>query len=73
MRIHNRHDDIIQMNKWDSIMENIIEALSMGGYGFYVWGAFASAAVIIMVMLVVTLRSLNDTQRKLKNLQELQD
>lgn len=54
-------------------MENIIEALSMGGYGFYVWGAFASAAVIIMVMLVVTLRSLNDTQRKLKNLQELQD
>lgn len=73
MRIHNGRDDIIQMNKWDSIMENITEALSMGGYGFYVWGSFATAAVIIMAMLVVTLRSLKTTQRKLKNLQELQE
>lgn len=54
-------------------MENITEALSMGSYGFYVWGSFATATIIIMAMLIVTLRSLKDTQRKLKNLQELQD
>lgn len=72
MRIHNRHSVIIQ-TFFTVIMENITEALSMGGYGFYVWGSYTAAAIIIIAMLVTTMRSLKDAQKKLKNLQEHQD
>lgn len=54
-------------------MENIAEALSMGSYGLYVWTSFASATIIIVAILFVTLRSLRNAQRKLKILQEHQE
>ena len=49
------------------------KALEMGDYGVYVWPSFAVAAFIISIMLVVTLRSLRQTQKILNDLQEYQE
>lgn len=51
-------------------MENITEILVMGQYGVYVWSSFLVAAVIILVMLGLTLRSLRQAQKILRKLQK---
>ncbi len=54
-------------------MEKLTEALAMGEYGVYVWPSFAVAALVIMAMLVLTLRSLGKTQKILSDLQNNQE
>ncbi len=54
-------------------MKNITESLGMGEYGIYVWPSFIIAAVIILVMLVITLRSLRRAQKILSNLTDNKD
>ena len=54
-------------------MENLTEALAMGGYGIYVWPSFIVAAIIISGMLACSLRSLRRAQKTLKNLKEFQE
>ncbi|MEQ1789698.1 MAG: heme exporter protein CcmD [Rickettsiales bacterium] len=53
-------------------MENLTEALGMGGYGVYVWPSFIVAAVVIFAMLMISLRSLRKAQKTLKDLQNSQ-
>ncbi len=50
-------------------MEKLIETLGMGEYGIYVWPSFSIAAIVILIMLVMTLRSLHQTQKTLNELQ----
>jgi heme exporter protein CcmD len=52
-------------------MENITEALAMGQYGMYVWPAFIIAAFIIIIMLILSLRSLRRAQKTLSELQKI--
>ena len=54
-------------------MKNLTEALAMGEYGVYVWPSFAVAALVILAMLVFTLRSLRQTQKTLRHLQNNQE
>ena len=50
-------------------MEKLTEVLAMGGYGAYVWPAFALAAILMAGMAWISLRSLRKAE---KNLSELQ-
>jgi heme exporter protein D len=51
-------------------MDGIGNALHLGGYGIYVWPAFATAAVVLCWMAVSTLRRLRDNERNLDTLQQ---
>jgi heme exporter protein D len=50
-------------------MEGIGNALHLGGYGVYVWPAFATAAAVLCWMAVSTLRRLRSSERSLDALQ----
>ncbi|MEZ5690933.1 MAG: heme exporter protein CcmD [Rickettsiales bacterium] len=50
-------------------MENLLKALEMGEYGGYIWSSYLVAAVIILFIFVVTLRSLRKSQKTLDDLQ----
>ena len=41
----------------------------MGGYGLYVWPAYALTAAIMIAFLISTLRSLRSRKRALRNLE----
>ena len=42
---------------------SMAEFLSMGGYGFYVWGAYLVTAVVIAVEIVAVRARLRNAQR----------
>ena len=50
-------------------MEGIESFLAMGGYGAYVWPAYALTAAVMITFLVTTLRSLRRHQKTLKSLE----
>jgi heme exporter protein D len=50
-------------------MEQIETFFAMGGYGVYVWPAYALTAAIMVAFLISTLRSLRSRQRSLKHLE----
>jgi heme exporter protein D len=50
-------------------VEGIGNALHLGGYGIYVWPAFATAALVLCWMAVSTLRQLRDNECDLERLQ----
>ncbi len=50
-------------------MDAITDFLSMGGYGAYIWPAFAVTAVILIAMLVSSVRELRARETELKALQ----
>ena len=52
-------------------MEGIGNALHLGGYGIYVWPAFATAALVLCWMAVSTLRRLRAQERDLERLQHV--
>jgi len=43
--------------------------LDMGGYGAYVWPSYGLTAFVLLVLLVVSIRSLNSTAATYKRLQ----
>ena len=49
-------------------MEPIHDFLAMGGYGAYVWPAYALAALVLVVLLVASLRQLRAGQSQLRRL-----
>jgi len=49
-------------------MEQVQTFLAMGGYGAFVWPAFALTAVVLIGMLVTTLRRLRALQGELDRL-----
>ncbi len=51
-------------------MDGIGKALYLGGYGIYVWPAFAAAAAVLCWMAVSTLRRLRGNERNLDRLQQ---
>ena len=50
------------------MMEQVQSFLAMGGYGNFVWPAYALTAVFIIGMLVTTLRRLRALQSELTHL-----
>ncbi|MGB1548016.1 MAG: heme exporter protein CcmD [Alphaproteobacteria bacterium] len=50
-------------------MEKIQEFLTMGGYGEFVWPAYAVAAIVLAALLGWSLRELRQNERTLRNLQ----
>ncbi len=50
-------------------MDAIKEILVLGGYGAYVWPAFATWAAVMAWMAVSTLRRLGEAERTLERLQ----
>lgn len=50
-------------------MDAVREFLYLGGYGVYVWPAFAVAALALGWMAVSTLRRLRENERMLERLQ----
>ncbi len=54
-------------------MEKITEFLAMGGYGIYVWPSYIIAAAVIVIMAVVTVRSLRQAQKTLSSLKDYKD
>jgi heme exporter protein D len=51
-------------------MEQVHTFLAMGGYGGFVWPAFALTAAVLIGMLVTTLRRLRALQNDLARLQD---
>ena len=51
-------------------MDRIGNVLHLGGYGIYVWPAFATAAAVLCWMAISTLRRLRDNERNLDTLQQ---
>ena len=49
-------------------MDTIGNALDLGGYGIYVWPAFATAAAVLCWMAISTLRRLRINERSLDRL-----
>lgn len=49
-------------------MKTITELLAMGGFAAYVWPSFLSAALILLVMTLLSARSLKRTERRLSEL-----
>ncbi len=50
-------------------MEQLEIFLDMGGYGAFVWSAFAVTALVMGWMLIATLRRLRGLERKLSEAQ----
>ena len=50
------------------MIEQVQSFLAMGGYGTFVWPAYALTAVVIIGMLVTTLRRLRALQSELAQL-----
>ena len=46
-------------------MQAIRDFLAMGGYAIHVWSAYATAAVVMLVLLVSTLRRLKAREAEL--------
>ncbi len=51
-------------------MEQVQTFLAMGGYGIFVWPAFALTAVILIGLLVTTLHRLHALQNDLSRLHD---
>ncbi len=51
-----------------SVMEQVQEYLAMGGYGLFIWPAYALTAVVLVGMLITTLRRLRALQSELARL-----
>ncbi|MEE8560323.1 MAG: heme exporter protein CcmD [Alphaproteobacteria bacterium] len=49
-------------------MDSIRAYFEMGGYGIYVWPAFAVAAVVLVGLLFASLRSVRASEETLKKL-----
>ena len=50
-------------------MERIVTFFEMGGYGAFVWPAYALTAVIMVTLAVSSLRRLRSEQRELRELE----
>jgi heme exporter protein D len=51
-------------------LEHVVSFLEMGGYGAYVWPAFAATALVLVVLLWATVHSLRANERMLAGLQQ---
>jgi heme exporter protein D len=51
-------------------MEKLMAYLSMGGYGEYIWPAYLIAAVVLLVLLVGSLRSVRGQEARLAALRQ---
>jgi heme exporter protein D len=51
-------------------MDRISDFLAMGGHGAYIWSAYLIAAVVLMVLLVASLRSLRGQEARLAALRQ---
>lgn len=50
-------------------MEQFMKFLEMGGYAAYVWPAFGTTALVLIVLALASLRSLRTRQQMLEGLQ----
>ena len=44
--------------------------MNMGGYGYYIWGAFGLSAFVLMVLIIQSLQFLEASKTQLYSLQE---
>ena len=51
---------------------NWSEFFAMGGYGLYVWGSYAAAAVVLVFNIVSARRHEKNVRRELQQMQRLQ-
>ncbi len=49
-------------------MTTIVEYMQMGGYGVYIWPSYGVTALIMIVMLVVSQRTLRSNEATYKRL-----
>ncbi len=50
-------------------MQMISNVLAMGGYGAYIWAAYATAATILLGLLIIFLRQLRNASAKISELE----
>lgn len=51
-------------------VEGLSEFFNMGGYGSFIWSAYAISAVILVALTIVSLRQLKSIERALAPLEE---
>jgi heme exporter protein D len=51
-------------------MERLMDFLSMGGYGAYIWPSYLIAAVVLLWLLIGSLRSVHGLEARLKSLRQ---
>jgi heme exporter protein D len=51
-------------------MERLMDFLSMGGYGAYIWPSYLIAAVVLLWLLIGSLRSVRGLEARLKSLRQ---
>ena len=51
-------------------MDRLMAFLSMGGHGAYIWPAYLVAALVLLVLLIVSLRSVRGQEARLAALRQ---
>jgi len=51
-------------------MERLMDFLSMGGYGGYIWPAYLIAAAVLIALLIASLRSVRGQEARLAALRQ---
>jgi heme exporter protein D len=51
-------------------VDQLTDFFAMGGYGAYIWSAYLIAAVVLLVLLIASLRSLRETESRLAVLRQ---
>jgi heme exporter protein CcmD len=54
-----------------SSIEKLTEFLQMGGFALYVWGAYAISALILAVITFMAIRSLRQSQKKMREIEHI--
>jgi heme exporter protein CcmD len=52
------------------MLASLITFLNMGGYGYYIWGAFGLSAFVLITLIIQSLKFLASSETKLHSLKE---
>ena len=52
------------------MLDSLITFLNMGGYGYYIWGAFGLSAFVLITLIIQSFKFLESSETRLHSLKE---
>jgi len=52
------------------MLDSLIIFINMGGYGYYIWGAFGLSAFVLITLIIQSLKFLASSETRLHSLKE---
>ena len=52
------------------MLNSLITFLNMGGYGYYIWGAFGLSAFVLITLIIQSFKFLESSETRLHSLKE---